>query len=432
MRILEDMIARSSLPIIEKEDIDPLLDRIGEAKFVLIGEASHGTSDYYTWRARITQRLIDEKGFGLVAVEGDWPDCYRVNRYVRGIDRSSGSAFDVLHAFERWPTWMWANWEMVAFTDWLRRRNDELPESRKAGFYGLDVYSLFESMDAVLIHLQNSHPILVESALNAFSCFDAYQREPQSYGYSTLILEADCERQVLSVLQAVLANRKDGPDDDPEDHFNAEMNSRAAVDAERYYKAMVRGSSESWNLRDIHMMDTLDQLASRGGQSTKAVVWAHNTHVGDASATDMAANGMINLGQLCRSRHPEETVLVGFGGYRGAVIAADRWGAPMERMRVPEGREGSWEHLLHDAVGKDCLLLLDAFHGHVHLEAKRGHRAIGVVYHPARETYANYVPTVLPSRYDAFIFIEETDPVHPLHFKPAASREPPDTYPFAI
>jgi erythromycin esterase len=429
MRILEDLIARSSLPLVSNEDLDPLLERIGDSRFVLIGEASHGTSNYYTWRARITQRLVEEKGFRVIAVEGDWPDCYRVNRYVRGLDGDS-SAFDVLHAFNRWPTWMWANWEMVAFVDWLRRRNDEVGEADKTGFYGLDVYSLFESMDSVLDHLRSFHPDLVAPAGKAFSCFDPYERESQNYAYSTLVLGADCEREVLDVLIALLGNRKAVSAEDPEGHFDAEMNARAAVDAERYYKAMVRGSSQSWNLRDIHMMDTLDLLVERGGPGAKAIVWAHNTHVGDASATDMVTDGMTNIGELCRSRHRGETVLIGFGGYRGGVIAADRWGAPMERMHVPDAREGSWEYLMHDAVGKDCLLLLDT--DAPQLEIKRGNRAIGVVYHPEREAYGNYVPTILPRRYDAFLFIEDTDPVHPLHIRAVASHEPPETYPFAI
>jgi erythromycin esterase-like protein len=284
----------------------------------------------------------------------------------------------------------------------------------------------------VLTHLRVNHPNLVEPAEKAFSCFDPYERESQSYAYSTLVLGADCEREVMGVLRSLLENRITRDHEDPESHFDAEMNARAAVDAERYYKAMVRGDGESWNVRDTHMMDTLDLLMEHAGPGAKGIVWAHNTHIGDASATDMFEAGMTNIGQLCRERHPGETYLVGFGSYEGGVIAGDSWGASMERMLVPKAREGSWEHVLHEAFGGDGLLLMEPLRGHATLEPRRGHRAIGVVYHPDRERYGNYVPTVIPRRYDAFLYVDRTDPLHPLHFPIAAAKEPPETYPFAI
>lgn len=406
-------------------DLDALLDRIGGRRLVLLGEASHGTHEYYAWRARISKRLIETKGFRTIAVEGDWPDCMAVNHAIREPLSSPGergrgegrSMSEVLSVFERWPTWMWANWEIAALGEWLRGRD--------VGFYGLDVYSLYESMDAALRHLEAHHPPEVAAAARAaYACFDPYRGDPADYARATVWTRADCEDEVVGVLTDLLRSR--APGDDPEAHFDAEMNARVAADAERYYRAMVRGSSESWNVRDVHMMDTLDRLIEREG---KAVVWAHNTHVGDARWTDMAARGMTNLGQLARERHGEENVFIlGFGSYEGAVIAGDEWGAPMARMVVPPAPEESWEGVLHARAAEDRLILdfeeedLDP----------RGHRAIGVVYDPAYESYGNYVPTIVPYRYDAFLYLDRTTALHPLHPSWPGSALRPDTYPFGV
>jgi erythromycin esterase len=415
-------------PLQTREDLDPLLERIGDAHLVLLGEASHGTSEFYQWRARLSARLISEKGFQFVAVEGDWPDCYRVNRYVKGYSEAGNNARDVLHAFKRWPTWMWANWEIVAFAEWLHKFNKG--RSNMAGFYGLDVYSLWESMESIIQYLEKKDPQAVETALNAYRCFEPYGEDPQSYAWSTRMVPDNCEDEVIDLLLQMQqrANRYDG---DPEAGFNAEQNALVIKNAEKYYRAMVRTDSGSWNVRDLHMMETLERLVDFHGPNTKAIVWAHNTHVGDARYTDMARVGMLNIGQLAREQHRRDgVVLVGFGSHHGSVIAGKSWGAPMERMEVPAGRAGSWEDVFHQ-TGGDQLLVFDLEHLSEEFQKSRGHRAIGVVYQPEFESYGNYVPTVLPKRYDAFLYIDETEALHPLHVEPE-EFDPPDLYPWGV
>lgn len=419
-------------PLKNLMDLDALLERIGDARFVLLGEASHGTSEYYRWRTAISQRLIKEKGFSFIAVEGDWPDCYRVNRYVKGYEDSGENARDVLHAFERWPTWMWANWEIVALAEWLRTYNDTVPENRKVGFYGLDVYSLWESLQEVTHYLERTDSMAVRAAREAYMCFQPYQGDVHAYAQSTSLVPDSCEEDVIKLLmetqrQALLNNPRD-----VEAAFNAEQNALVAVGAERYYRAMIKGGPDSWNVRDHHMMDTLENLMKHHGTDAKAIVWEHNTHIGDARATDMAGAGMVNVGQLARERRASDgVVLVGFGSHRGTVIAGKAWDAPMEQMLVPQAKEGSWEDFLHYALGDDSLLILtDGDVPNEMFRRPRGHRAIGVVYHPQYERMGNYVPTSLSRRYDAFIYLDETTALHPLHIEPQAAFEPPETYPW--
>lgn len=428
-----DAVRHVERPLRGYDDVQQLVDRIGDARFVLLGEASHGTAEYYDWRAEISRRLIEQKGFNFVAVEGDWPDCYRVNRYVRGYKDSGGSAREVLHTFDRWPTWMWANEEVVAFADWLRARNANLPEERQAGFYGLDVYSLWDSMRAVLDYLEKHEDSkAVEAAKRAFMCFEPYREDVQEYAWSTLMAPTNCADDVVNMLGALRDAAPQYPDDGHESYFNAEQNAIVSKNAERYYRAMVRGGSGSWNVRDEHMVETLERLVKHHGPKTKAIVWEHNTHIGDARFTDMSAAGMVNVGELTRERHGREgVVLIGFGAHRGTVIAGQAWDAPMEIMPVPEAIQGSWEDVLHRASGGDKLLFLHELLQHEPSNQKRGHRAIGVVYDPHRE-YGNYVPTVLPRRYDAFLFFVETHAVHPLHMKAVTDGEVPETYPSAV
>jgi len=416
-------------PLHGPADLDPLMDRIGAARYVLLGEASHGTSEYYTWRAELSKRLIEEKGFSFIAVEGDWPDCDRVNRYVKG--REGDSARDVLHAFERWPTWMWANEEVVALAEWMRGRNDGLPEERKAGFYGLDVYSLWESMYAVMGYLQKHDPVALPAARRAFRCFEPYGEDAQDYARATAWVKASCEDEAIDLLGTLRRKASRHPGDGREDRFAAEQNALVVKNAEAYYRTMVKGGPDSWNLRDTHMAETLDRLMRFHGPTAKGIVWEHNTHVGDARFTDMADEGMFNVGQLARERHAVEgVVLVGFGSYEGTVIAGDEWGAPMEAMRVPPGRPGSWEDVLHTAGADDKLLIFDDPPDA--LLDTVGHRAIGVVYHPERERYGNYVPTVVPRRYDAFVYLDRTRALRPLHLRAHADEEVPDTYPSGV
>ena len=430
---LAEQVRRVARPLRGPGDLDPLLDRIGDARCVLLGEATHGTSEFYTWRAEISKRLIREKGFSFIAVEGDWPDCYRVNRYVKGYADAGDSAHDVLHAFDRWPTWMWANREIVALTEWLWDHNELLPAGQRVGFYGLDVYSLWDSMRAVLQYLDERDPDAAASARRAFECFEPYSEDVQEYARATLWVNASCEREVVRMLTDLCRNAPKYQQDGREGFFNAEQNALVARNAERYYRAMVHGGAASWNVRDEHMMETLERLLEHHGPQSKAIVWEHNTHIGDARCTDMADDGMVNIGQLARERLGEENVvLVGFGPHRGSVVAGSEWGAPMQAIPVPPARAGSWEDVLHRAGPEDRLLLFDRADLPQPFFDVRGHRAIGVVYRPQFEAFGNYVPTVLPRRYDAFLYCDETRALRPLHMPVREEHEVPETYPTGV
>lgn len=426
---LVERIRRARTRLAVPADLGPLMERIGDARYVLIGEASHGTSEYYMWRAQLTKRLIREKGFSFIAVEGDWPDCYRVNRFVKGYDGAGESAFDILHAFNRWPTWMWANWEMVAFTEWLREHNASL--EKKVGFYGLDVYSLWESLEQIIGFLERNAPESVPVARRAFRCFEPYDEDVQSYAWSAGFLRS-CEQEVIDLLGEIRAKAPTF-DADPEAAFDAQQNALVMANAERYYRMMVQGRAASWNVRDEHMVQTLDRLVEHHGPDARAIVWAHNTHIGDATATDMAAADMVNIGQLVREGHGGEgVVLVGFGSNHGGVIAAEEWERPMRRMEVPIATPDSWEDLMARAGDDDKLILMDRLADAPEAMERRGHRAIGVVYDPTVEAFGNYVPTVLPRRYDAFLYIDETHALSPLHLERVAGHEPPETYPWGL
>ncbi|TWF34961.1 erythromycin esterase-like protein [Chitinophaga polysaccharea] len=416
----------------DKDSLDPLFERIGESRIVMLGEASHGTHEYYNWRSYISRRLIEEKGFNFIAVEGDWPDCYRLNRYIKNYAEEGKGAFKVLHAFNRWPTWMWANWEIVALADWLQHYNQALPLNKKAGCYGLDVYSLWESMESIMQYLGKTDPQALKAAEEAFKCFEPYRYdEGQSYARATQFVPELCENEVVHLLKEIRA-KLPSYNTDHENVLNAEQNALVMVDAERYYRAMIHGGPHSWNIRDDHMAQTLDRLLKYHGEKSKAIIWAHNTHVGDARATTMSEEGMYNIGELARLKYGDDkVVLVGFGSYKGTVIAGSRWGASMQKMQVPPAFEGSWEHLLHTAGNHNKLLIMSDFNHDVFMENHIGHRAIGVVYHPQYEKYGNYVPTILPLRYDAFIYINETTALHPLHIQPDG-HQMPETFPFGV
>jgi len=421
-------------PLRHPDDLDPLLDAIGDARYVLLGEASHGTSEYYTWRAQISRRLITEKGFSFIAVEGDWPDCYRVNRYIKSLSDAGENAREVLHAFERWPTWMWANEEVVELAKWLHKHNHDQPEDKKVGFYGLDVYSLWESLYAVLSYLHRSDPSALLAAWKAFRCFEPYGEDVQEYAQAARFVPNSCEDEVVTLLQELRRKAPEYRVDGREAYFVAEQNALVLTNAEAYYRTMVRGGPDSWNLRDRHMTETLERLMRHHGPRARAIVWEHNTHIGDARHTDMAEQGEFNVGQLVRERHLDEgVVLVGFGSYQGSVIAGRQWEAPMERMRVPPARAGSWEDILHRAGPDDQLLLFADRELNAEWLQPRGHRAIGVVYRPEYEHYGNYVPTVLPRRYDAFLYLDRTQALHPLHeVKPREEGEVPETFPSGV
>jgi erythromycin esterase-like protein len=430
---LVEVIRHQAHPLRGPGDLDPLLERIGNARFVLLGEASHGTAEYYTWRAALSRRLIQEKGFSFIAVEGDWPDCYQVNRYVKARPDAGASARDVLLAFRRWPTWMWANEEIVALAEWLRGLNAARPEDQRVGFYGLDVYNLWESLYAILDYLHQHDPAALPAAWRAFRCFEPYAEDVQEYARATAFVPNSCEKEVVGLLRQLRDRPREHRRDGRDGFFQAEQNALVLKNAEAYYRTMIRGGSASWNIRDRHMAETLDRLMEHHGPGARAIVWEHNTHIGDARFTDMAEDGMVNVGQLTRERHEAESVvLVGFGSHHGSVIAGQEWEAPLERMTVPPGRPGSWEDVLHRAGADDKLLLFDGEDSlEVFLE-RRGHRAIGVVYHPEYEQYGNYVPTVLPRRYDAFLYLDETEALHPLPVPVREEGEVPETFPSGV
>jgi erythromycin esterase-like protein len=397
-----------------EQDLDRLLNQIGDSRYVLLGEASHGTSEYYTWRAAISRRLIQEKGFNIIAVEGDWPDAYQLNRYIKGDHTAGKSATEALKNFERWPTWMWANAEIAELAEWLRTHNSTQAADQKVGFYGLDVYSLWESIESVVAYMDKVDPASAQAARQAYQCFASFRKDEQAYASATMNNAELCKQELMQSLAKVrqmLASRLQAGD---EEAFSVEQNALVAVNAQHYYQQMVRSNAESWNVRDRHMMETINRLMQLHGPQAKIIVWEHNTHVGDARATDMQQEGMVNVGQLVREQHESEGVyIVGFGSHRGSVIAASAWESPMRVMKVPEAQAGSWEAMLHHTAPADKLVMLRELAGDPRFNKPIGHRAIGVVYNPNSER-GNYVPSVMTKRYDAFLFIDETQALHPL------------------
>ena len=420
-------------------DYDPLLDMVGDARVVLLGEASHGTHEFYRERARITQRLIEERGFTVVAVEADWPDAYRVNRWVRAAGEDNVAA-EALGNFERFPRWMWRNRDVLAFISWLRDFNDSLsPGERKVGFYGLDLYSLFGSIDAVIRYLEDVDPEAARQARYRYGCFDHFGEDTQAYGYAAEVgMAPSCESAVVQQLQdlqrrAAELSRRNGriPEDE---FFFAEQNARLVKNAEEYYRTMFRGRVPSWNLRDRHMAETLDHLLAhfdRKGGETRAVVWEHNSHIGDARATSMGAEGEWNVGQLARERYGSRAVLVGFSTYSGRVTAASDWGAPAERKWVRPALPGSFEALFHELDVPDLLLPMRGDGRIASVLGEPGlERAIGVIYRPETERLSHYFEALLPAQFDAVIHFDETAAVEPLDLTPGwITGEPPETFP---
>jgi erythromycin esterase-like protein len=400
-------------PLESSADLDVLLNDIGDSRYVLLGEASHGTAEYYTWRAEISKRLIQEKGFNMIAVEGDWPDLYKLNQYISG-SNSSASAADVLRQLNRWPTWMWANEEVASLGEWLKTYNQG-NAGNQVRFFGMDVYSVWQSMDEVIAFLQERNPAAAQQAEAAYQCMRAYQSDEWGYANATMNDKVNCEEQmqlVYDLVQQVAGENMD------EEAFSALQNARVVKNGERYYYTAVRSNSESWNVRDRHMMETVNSLVSQYGDNTKVIIWAHNTHVGDARATDMKNEGMVNIGQLIREEHGDEGVYnVGFSSYQGTVVASSSWGSATQIMDLPAARTGSWEEILHRYSPEDKIVLLNGLKDNSDFTRQIGHRAVGVVYDPTQEQ-GNYVPSVLPERYNAFIFIDQTEALHPLKDEP--------------
>lgn len=421
-------IIKVAKPLVDKEGIGPLVDSLKNKKIVMIGEASHGTKEFYEWRQHITQDLIMNHGFNFVAVEGDWPPCQRVNKFVSG--QEGGSSHKVLSSFNRWPTWMWSNQEIHWFVDWLKAWNK--PIRKPVGFHGLDVYSFYESVDQVLLMLKKIDPKLALEAEEKYSCLQSYRPNEIAYAKSLLKAPEGCKNEIISVLNATLKARMSA-DSIKEDWLDVRQNALIAKNAENYYRAMVFGEEDSWNVRDNHMMSTLEMLLEYYGVTSKAVVWEHNTHIGDYRATDMVTDGQVNIGGLAREIYgPENVGLVGFGTYSGTVTASYAWDGPTTTYDVPEARPGSVEHACHSVIANvastDFYLLFDPLDHGSPLTQVKGHRAIGVVYDPEIEHRGNYVPTSLANRYDAFIFLDHTNAITPLNV-PYEKHRFPETYP---
>jgi erythromycin esterase-like protein len=419
-------------------DYDALLDLVGDARFVLLGESTHGSHEFYDERARITRRLIEEKGFHAVAVEADWPDAYRVNRYVRGLG-DDPDANAALSGFQRFPNWMWRNTDVARFADWLRGHNAGLT-SRQVGFYGLDLYSMFTSIGEVLDYLGKVDPEAAAQARARYACFDHYYEDSQHYGYTAnLDISASCEQGVIEQLNQMQRRafdymQQDGAEDA---FFYAQQNARLVKNAEEYYRTMFRGRISSWNIRDSHMAETLAALAGfigKDGAPAKIVVWEHNSHIGDARATEIGEQGEWNVGQLAREAYDGQTRLIGFSTYDGFVTAASEWDGDAERKAVNPGLPGSYEALLHEVgIPRFLLPLRDDGPAREIMLQRRLERAIGVLYLPHTERHSHYFSARMARQFDAVIHIDRTTAVQPLDAGGGRhSEEPPETYPTGI
>jgi protein-L-isoaspartate(D-aspartate) O-methyltransferase len=431
---LAHLVREAAEPIesIDAGDLGAVLERISGSRLVLLGEATHGTSEFYRMRARITQELVRTHGFRIVAVEADWPDARRVNRYVQGLPDGHRPEEP---AFTRFPTWMWRNHETWRFIEWLRSFNAAIREpGLKAGFYGLDLYSLFTSIRSVLEYLERVDPQAARIARERYSCLTPWQSDPQAYGRAAISGRYRvCEKEAVAMLRDMLSRELEYAERDGERFLDAVQNARLVADAERYYRAMYHGATVSWNQRDQHMFDTLEALLAFCGPASKAVVWAHNSHLGDARATEMSARGELNLGHLCRQRHGDSAFLVGFGTDRGTVAAAHEWDQPMRIMSLRPGHPESYERLCHEAGVEAFFLHLRAparEEVRSELAAPRLERAVGVIYRPETELQSHYFHASLPHQFDEYIWFDETRAVRPVTVDEA--RDLAALHPFSV
>lgn len=422
--ILNGHLRKYSVPFESINDFSPLVESIKDKKIVMLGESSHGTSEYYEWRSKISQELIEKHGFSFIAVEGDWPSCEHINSAIQNI--VDEDPIKTLAHFSRWPTWMWANVEIISLMNWMSEWNKL---GHRVGFHGLDVYSLYESINEVKKNLKKSHPELMGAVNEFYSCFDPYLHNEKAYVKSLFHMPEGCTEEVSEALEILLQKRFSND----ENFFDNIQNAKVIRNAEKYYRAMITGE-DSWNIRDHHMMETLERLQEHYGPEAKAIVWAHNTHIGDYRATDMVLNNQVNLGGLARKRYGAELVaLIGFATYSGTVIAASAWDGKTEVMKIPNAEIGSLESLLHGAApfigSKQFYFQLKDFKEEELFKDYLGHRAIGVVYQSQYESRGNYVPTILSKRYDALIYFDHTSALTPLDIK-FDKEKIPETYPF--
>jgi protein-L-isoaspartate(D-aspartate) O-methyltransferase len=435
--VVAHLLRETAEPFAEIQEVPlgGLVARIGDARVVLLGEATHGTAEFYRMRARITRELIEHHGFDFVAVEADWPDAARVDHWARDLPLPPAPE----RAFTRFPTWMWRNTEVREFVHWLRNHNEGKPPEEAVGFYGLDLYSMYTSIAVVLRYLTDVDPALADVARHRYASLSPWEGDPAAYGRAVVTgAYRDCEAQVVAVLRDLLKRRLDyehvgGERFGPLRFLDASSNAQLVADAERYYRVMYYGSRDSWNLRDRHMFATLDALLAFGGRERKAVVWEHNSHLGDARATEMGARGELNVGQLCREAYGDRAFLVGFGTDHGTVAAASNWDAPMEVKRVRPAHRESYEHLCHaTSVPAFLLHLREPTRDEVRAELMppRLERAIGVIYRPETEMASHYFQAVLPAQFDEWVWIDETSAVTPLARD--VTHGAPETYPFGL
>ena len=429
---LSKAIAKSceKFETIDSVDLEPLMRRIGNARVVLLGEATHGTSEFYRMRERISRELIEKKGFSFIAIEGDWPDAARIDHYVRHATYPASE----WTAFARFPTWMWRNREVREFVDWLRKRNGLVIPGKRVAFHGLDLYSLFTSIRAVLTYLDDIDPQTAQVARQRYGCLTPWQADPATYGQAALTgTYQTCEHEVVSMLTDLMQKRRAYAEHDGERFLDAVQNAHLVANAERYYRTMYYGSRSSWNLRDSHMFETLKDLLNFHGSGSRAIVWAHNSHVGDSAATEMSLRGEYNIGHLCRQEFGKAAYLVGFGTNSGTVAAASNWDEPMEIKTVRSSLPGSYERQCHQAGQARFMLPLrsqtaaDLIEG---LMKPQLERAIGVIYRPETELQSHYFQAVLPRQFDEYIWFDESEAITPLKTKELEGL--PDTYPFGL
>jgi len=427
-----EVISEVAMPIpdIGTADVGSLVERIGDARVVLLGEATHGTSEFYRMRARITRELVEHHGFTIVAIEGDWPDAAQVHRWTRGASPDGQTP-----PFTRFPTWMWRNRETDDLVRWLRGCNTGRPPEEQVGFYGLDLYSLYASIEAVLGYLDRVDPPAGRVARERYGCLTPWERDPATYGRAAVTGRYRlCEGEVVAMLQDLLARRLDYVGADGERYLDAVQNARLIAGAEQYYRAMYRGGHHSWNLRDLHMFDTLRALLAWQGDDSRAVVWAHNSHVGDADATEMGRQGQLTIGAHCRDSLGDGAFLVGFGTDRGSVAAASDWGGPVEIKMLRPARRGSYEALCHETGVPGFLLHLrepDDVAVRDELTEPRLERAVGVIYRPQTELQSHYFQASLPNQFDAWIWFDETSAVQPIAMSLERTGSPA-AFPFGV
>jgi erythromycin esterase-like protein len=433
-RTVDELMRESVDPLPEIDDpaFAEAFDRFADARVVLLGESTHGTSEFYRARAAISQRLIERHGFNIVAVEADWPDAATIDRFVRHREKREGEQV----AFERFPTWMWRNREVDDFIRWLRTHNSSRPYEEMAGFYGLDLYNLSASMHAVIDFLEQEDPAAAKIAKERYGCLEPWRENPAAYGRMAIFEGyARCQVPVMQMLQELMRRNFDCLSEECDEWLDAAANARLVKNAEAYYRVMYEGAAESWNLRDTHMFETLCQLLDAKGQDSRAVVWAHNSHIGNAAHTEMGnVRGELNIGQLAKEHFRDEARLIGFGTHSGTVAAADDWDEPMRVMKVRPSLEGSYERLSHD-LGL-ARFLLDLREGKIGQELRDGlteprlERFIGVIYRPETERWSHYSDCVLPRQFDAWVWFDQTEAVSPL---PGEQRPGEDeTYPFGL